>query len=183
VCGRTQGDLRFGDDATVSPEHARFSIRGDLVFIEDLGSLNGTFLRVRGPRPLISGDEVRLGRQLMRVEAMPRPQEAASGARPWGSPDAGYLARLIQLLEGGGAGEVFPLRRGENAIGRDLGQVCFPSDRYVSARHAKIEVSDTGMLLTDVGSSNGTFVRISGATQVVPGDQVLIGMRLLRVEA
>lgn len=183
MCGRTLGELKFSDDATVSPEHARFTIRGEGVFVEDLGSLNGTFLRVRAPRPIASGDEVRLGRQLLRVEAVPRPPEGGGGARPWGSPDVGHRARLTQLLEGGGTGEVFPLRRGENAIGREVGQVCFPSDRYVSARHARIDVSDTGMLLTDVGSSNGTFVRIGGATQVAAGDQVLIGMRLLRVDA
>lgn len=183
VCGRTQGQLRFADDGTVSPEHARFTIRGEAVFVEDGGSLNGTFLRVRAPRPLASGDEVRLGRQLLRVDAMPRSVEGGAGARPWGSADPGYYARLTQLLDGGGSGEVFPLRRGENAIGREAGQVCFPTDRYVSARHARIDVSDTGMVLTDVGSSNGTFVRINGPTQVVPGDQILIGMRLLRVDA
>jgi hypothetical protein len=38
------------------------------------------------------------------------------------------------------------------------------------------------MMLTDVGSSNGTFVRITVPTQVVAGDQVLLGMRLLRVD-
>jgi pSer/pThr/pTyr-binding forkhead associated (FHA) protein len=182
VCGRTQGDLRLPDDTTVSPEHARFTIRGEGVFVEDLGSLNGTFLRLRAPRPIASGDEVRLGRQILRVEALPRPVEGGGGARPWGSPDPGYPARLTQLLEGGGAGEVFPLKRGENAIGREVGQVCFPADRYVSARHARIEVTDTGMLLTDVGSSNGTFVRVNGPTQVQVGDQILIGMRLLRVD-
>ena len=182
VCGRTHGQVRFADDLTVSPEHARFTIRGEAVFVEDHGSTNGTFLRVRAPRPLTSGDEVRLGRQLLRLDVMPRPVDAGAGARPWGSADPGYRARLTQFLEGGGSGEVFPLRRGENAIGREIGQVCFPSDRYVSARHARIDVSDDGMVLIDVGSSNGTFVRILGPTQVIPGDQILIGMRLLRVD-
>jgi pSer/pThr/pTyr-binding forkhead associated (FHA) protein len=89
----------------------------------------------------------------------------------------------MQLLDGGGSGEVFLLRRGDNAIGREAGQVCFPSDRYVSARHARVDISETGMVLTDLGSSNGTFVRIPGPEQVVSGDQVLIGMRLLRIES
>ncbi len=181
VCGRIRGELRFADDPTISPEHARFTIRGEAVFVEDLGSLNGTFIRVRAPRPLASGDDIRLGRQLLRVEAIQRLAEGA-GARPWGSVDAGHGARIMQLLDGGGTGEVFLLRRGDNAIGREAGQVCFPSDRYVSARHARIDISETGMVLTDLGSSNGTFVRIPGPEQVVSGDQVLIGMRLLRIE-
>ncbi|OFX18870.1 MAG: hypothetical protein A2V77_17260 [Anaeromyxobacter sp. RBG_16_69_14] len=181
VCGRTRGELRFADDATISPEHARLTFRGEAALVEDLGSLNGTFVRVRTPRPLASGDDIRVGRQLLRVEAVQRPPEGI-GARPWGSLDAGHRARLMQLLDGGGVGEVFLLRPGDNAIGREAGQACFPSDRYVSARHARIDISETGMVLTDLGSSNGTFVRIRGPEQVVAGDQILIGMRLLRVE-
>jgi pSer/pThr/pTyr-binding forkhead associated (FHA) protein len=180
LCGRTRGQLRFEDDTTVSPEHARFALRADGVVVEDLGSANGTFLRVRATTPLAHGDEIRLGRQLLRVEPMP---QGAAGTKPWGSADPGYRARLMQLLDGGGMGEVFPLLAGENAIGREIGQVCFPSDRYVSARHARIDVSATGMTLSDLGSSNGTFLRLKAPAPVGPGDQVLIGMQLVRVEA
>jgi pSer/pThr/pTyr-binding forkhead associated (FHA) protein len=181
ACGRVRGELLFGDDPTVSPEHARFVVRGDRSFVEDLGSVNGTFLRLRAPQPLASGDEVRLGRQLLRVEPVPRPIEGA-GARPWGSTDPGYRARLTQLLDGGGTGEVFPLRKGENTVGREAGQICFPADRYVSARHARVDVSDAGLVISDLGSSNGTFVRITAPAPVRPGDQVLVGMQLIRVE-
>jgi pSer/pThr/pTyr-binding forkhead associated (FHA) protein len=181
-CGRAQGEVLFADDATVSPRHCRFVTRDEGVFVEDLGSVNGTFMRLRQPRALAPGDEFRIGRQLLRLEPIPRPPSADGAVRPWGSVDPGYRARLTQLLEGGGAGEVFPLRLGENALGREVGQVCFPGDRYVSARHARIDVSDGGVLLTDVGSSNGTFVRVGGPTRISSGDQVLIGMQLLRVE-
>ncbi len=180
-CGRTQGEVLFPDDATVSPRHCRFVTRDEGVFVEDLGSVNGTFLRLRQPRALAPGDEFRVGRQLVRLEPLPRPPPG-DGARPWGSADPGYRARLTQLLEGGGAGEVFPLRLGENQLGREVGHVTFPSDRYVSARHARLDVSEHGVLLTDVGSSNGTFVKASGQTRLVSGDQVLVGMQLLRVE-
>lgn len=182
LCGRARGQVVFADDATVSPEHARFTPGPEGPVVEDLGSLNGTFLRLRGPRTLAAGDELRLGRQLLRLEPVPRPPHA-NGTRPWGSPDAGCRARLVQLLDGGGTGEVFPLRRGENAVGRDVGHVAFPADRYVSARHARIDVNDGAIVLSDLGSSNGTFVRIGGATPIGPGDQLLIGMQLVRVEA
>ena len=181
VCGRTSGQLRFDDDPTVSPEHARFEFRGETLYAEDLGSLNGTFVRLRGPRPLLAGDEIRIGRQLLRVDPMPHPIEG-TGARPWGSTDAGYRARLVQLLEGGGTGEVFPLLLGENTIGREVARVCFPADRFVSAKHARIDVATTGMMLSDVGSSNGTFLRIAAPEPLAPGDQVLVGLQLIRVE-
>jgi pSer/pThr/pTyr-binding forkhead associated (FHA) protein len=79
-------------------------------------------------------------------------------------------------------GEVFPLRAGENSVGREVGDVAFPGDRYVSARHARLEVSDAGITVADVGSSNGTYVRIGGPTPVAAGDQLLVGMQLIRVE-
>ncbi|MFL5264325.1 MAG: FHA domain-containing protein [Anaeromyxobacteraceae bacterium] len=181
VCGRGAGHLRFDDDATVDPEHARFTARDGAAWVEDLGTVNGTFVRLRGPRPLSSGDELRLGRQLLRLDAMPRPPDG-EGARPWGSADPGYRARLSQLLEGGGTGEVFPLRDGENTVGRELAHVAFPGDRYVSARHARIDVGEAAIVVADLGSSNGTFVRIIAPTRVAAGDQVLIGMQLVRLE-
>jgi hypothetical protein len=67
-------------------------------------------------------------------------------------------------------------------VGRELADVSFPADRYVSARHARIDVRDGSIVLADVGSSNGTFVRISAPTRVAAGDQILIGMQLVRVE-
>jgi pSer/pThr/pTyr-binding forkhead associated (FHA) protein len=181
-CGRTLGEVLFPDDATVSPRHCRFVTREDGVHVEDLGSVNGTFIRLRQARPLGPGDEFRVGRQLLRLEPIPRPPGGDGTVRPWGSSDAGYRARLTQLLEGGGAGEVFPLRFGENLLGREVGQISFPSDRYVSARHARVDVSDQGVLLTDVGSSNGTFVKLAAPTRIGSGDQILVGMQLLRVE-
>jgi pSer/pThr/pTyr-binding forkhead associated (FHA) protein len=179
LCGRTEGPVRLADDPTVSPAHARFTLRDGALVVEDLGSLNGTFLRLREPRRLHAGDALRLGRQLLRLEPLPR--GAASGA--WGTADRGARWQLAQLLEGGGVGEVFPLRDGENVVGREAGDVTFPSDRYISGRHARLEVDADGATLTDTGSSNGTFVMIAGTAVLEPGDQLLVGAQLLRVDA
>jgi pSer/pThr/pTyr-binding forkhead associated (FHA) protein len=183
ICGRREGDVLLPDDGSVSPRHAAFTVRDGRIRVEDLGSTSGTFLRLRSPRSLTFGDEIRLGRQLLRLEPMPRPGTAAVGALPWGSTDPGYRARLVQLLEGGGLGEVIPLRAGANGVGRESGEVSFPGDRYVSGRHARIDVGEAAVTLTDLGSSNGTFLRVSGPTEIAAGDQVLLGMQLLRIEA
>ncbi|HYG66813.1 MAG TPA: FHA domain-containing protein [Anaeromyxobacteraceae bacterium] len=180
VCGRTEGDLRLADDPTVSPRHLRFALGAEGWTVEDLGSANGTFLRLRGPHRLGLGEDLRLGRQLLRLEAVPRPP--AGEVRPWGAPDPGHRVRLAQFLEGGGVGELYPLRPGENAIGREAGEVAFPGDRYVSARHALVDVREAEIVLEDLGSSNGTFVRLRGVTPIGPGDQLLVGAQLLRVE-
>jgi pSer/pThr/pTyr-binding forkhead associated (FHA) protein len=182
ICGRTDGEIRFPDDLTVSPRHARFSLAGGALRVEDLGSVNGTFLRLREPRRVTVGEEVRVGRQLLRLEPLARPHHEEQDVVPWGTADLGYRYRLSQLLEGGGLGEIFPLREGTNLVGREAGEVVFPSDRYVSARHARIEVSGGEITLTDSGSSNGTFVKLTGAADLAIGDQLLIGGQLLRVE-
>jgi pSer/pThr/pTyr-binding forkhead associated (FHA) protein len=182
LCGRTEGAIRLGDPA-VSPRHARFTLAGGLLRVEDLGSVNGTYLRLREPRRLAVGDAFRVGRQLLRLEPLPRPRGGDGlGVLPWGAKDPGYRFRLSQLLEGGGLGEIFPLREGENVLGREAGEVTFPTDRYVSARHARIAVSAGEVTLADAGSSNGTYVKIAGSADLAPGDQLLIGSQLLRVE-
>jgi pSer/pThr/pTyr-binding forkhead associated (FHA) protein len=184
LCGRTQGDLLLADDPAVSPRHARFTVAGGVLRVEDLGSVNGTYVRLKEPRRLAVGDEFRIGRQLLRLEPLPRPAHGAEagGVRAWGTKDPGYRFRLSQLLEGGGLGEIFPLREGENLVGRDAGEVTFPGDRYVSARHARIEVAGGAVTLADAGSSNGTYVKIGGATDLATGDQLLVGSQLLMVE-
>jgi pSer/pThr/pTyr-binding forkhead associated (FHA) protein len=183
VCGRTEGDIRIPDDPTVSPRHARFVQSGGVLRVEDLGSVNGTYLRIREPRRLAPGQEIRIGHQLLRLEPLARPPARDDrGARPWGTKDPGYRFRLSQLLEGGGLGEIFPLRDGENAIGREAGAVTFPSDPFVSARHARIDVAGGEVTLADTGSSNGTFVKIAGAADLARGDLLLVGGQLLRVE-
>lgn len=183
LCGRTEGEIRLADDATVSPRHARFVQANGVLRVHDLESVNGTFVRLRDPRRLAVGEEIRVGRQLLRLEPLPRPASAEDrGVRAWGTADPGYRLRLTQLLEGGGLGEIFPLRDGENVVGREAGEVTFPSDRYVSARHARVDVKGGEVTVTDVGSSNGTFAKIAGPVELVPGDQLLVGGQLLRVD-
>lgn len=183
LCGRTEGELRLADDPTVSPRHARFVRNGPQVRVEDLGSLNGTYLRLRTTHRVSVGEELRIGRQLVRLEPLPRPAAGGHGGRPWGSADSGATLRLVQLLDGGGVGEIFPLRPGENTVGRDAGDVTFPGDRYVSARHAVIRVEPGGVTFTDLGSSNGSFVKVVGAAALSPGDQLLLGAQLFRLDA
>jgi pSer/pThr/pTyr-binding forkhead associated (FHA) protein len=184
VCGRGDVAVRLADDPTVSPRHARFTTRDGTLRVEDLGSVNGTFVRIREPRTLGAGDELRVGRQRLRLEPLPAPPAPdAHGTRAWGCAGGGARVRLSQLLEGGGVGEIFPLREGENDLGREAGDATFPGDRYVSARHARLEVTGGAVRLTDLGSSNGTFVRLSGPATLAPGDELLVGGQLLRVEA
>jgi pSer/pThr/pTyr-binding forkhead associated (FHA) protein len=62
--GRDPGIDMVINEPYVSENHAKLAFRGEQVFIEDLGSTNGTFVngrRITSPVPLNSGDTVQLG--------------------------------------------------------------------------------------------------------------------------
>ena len=56
----------------------------------------------------------------------------------------------------------------------------FPEDGYVSGLHCRL-AGRAAALLTDLGSSNGTFVRLHEETEVKSGDVLLMGQQLFRV--
>ena len=71
--GRGQdNDLPVPGDEFASARHARFEPRRDGVYVEDLGSTNGTFVngvRLNGGRKLVPGDVVRIGETDLRFES------------------------------------------------------------------------------------------------------------------
>ncbi len=144
------------------------------MIVRDSGTHNGVFLWLK-QRQLQPGDELRVGRQRLRIEWMPDEPEQASDQPLWGSPNPGYAARAVQLLEGGGEGDIYPLKLGDNMVGRGAGDVSFPSDGYVSSRHAVLSVQDGAISVQDLGSANGTFVRIADAARLSSGNLLLVG--------
>jgi pSer/pThr/pTyr-binding forkhead associated (FHA) protein len=69
IVGRANTDLVFSDDELVSGRHAKLTMKSGRIFLEDLSSLNGTFLSVREPQVLVSGDVIRMGNEVLRFEA------------------------------------------------------------------------------------------------------------------
>lgn len=64
-----------GLEKGVSRRHARITRQEGELFIEDLGSVNGTFLNSKRltpylPHPLQSGDEIRVGTMVLRVSVV-----------------------------------------------------------------------------------------------------------------
>jgi pSer/pThr/pTyr-binding forkhead associated (FHA) protein len=181
TCG-PQGDLVLADDPFIMPVQARFFFSGSRLAVEDVGGANGVFVRLRQDKELPVGGELRLGRQRLVLEPIPAAAVGPGGAHIWGSPDPGYRLRLVQILEGGLRGAAFPLKEGDNHLGREQGDIAFPTDGFVSGRHALLHVKQDRLRVRDVGSSNGTFIRLTGPVFVENGDHLLIGRQLLRVE-
>ena len=66
-----QNDVALRSDDYASARHARFEPRQDGVWVQDLGSTNGTYLngaRLDRPRRLTHGDVVRVGETDLRYE-------------------------------------------------------------------------------------------------------------------
>ncbi len=74
LVGRAGGvDLQIAD-AYTSSEHARFRSAGDRWMLDDLESMNGSYVngqRIRGSQPLADGDTVQLGRVVLQFMLRP----------------------------------------------------------------------------------------------------------------
>jgi pSer/pThr/pTyr-binding forkhead associated (FHA) protein len=77
------------------------------------------------------------------------------------------------------AGREFPLTRSIITIGRDPGSDIVPSDSQISRQHAEICRQGNEFVITDLGSTNGTFinndVRLSAPQVLQHGDKVRVG--------
>lgn len=185
VLGRTQGVIIIESDNWTSPKHACFYYddSGNL-FVRDEGSLNGVYLRIRAPVEVPLGTPFYAGEHLFRVDPPAVPNDVAGADGTYffhGMWQAGDL-RVVEVLEGGDTGNAMHVREGVLTLGREDCDLVFQDDTFMDMRHAKIEPTPSGYRITDLGSKNGTFVRISGDTQLSHGDYVLVGRQLLRVE-
>lgn len=70
----------------------------------------------------------------------------------------------------------FPLRQGENLIGRDENADVLLDAPDISRLHARISIGNEGASIEDLGSKNGTFVgtrRVAQVVEVNDGDPIV----------
>lgn len=81
-----------------------------------------------------------------------------------------------------GSGEAVVLRDGEELIvGKEHGQLEVHDDGYISRSHLKLAVRAGRLSIEDLGSTNGSYLRVRGETRVSPGDQVIVGRTMLEI--
>jgi len=187
ILGRS-GDSRFPSDAFLSPRHCRLLVEGRQLFIEDLDSLNGTFIRPRGEVRLQPGDSFLAGRQLLRFERFEQvvssKARSVDGTRYMGSPSSGGDFKLVQIGVGNITQNVYCLPEGGASFGRETGDIVFNRDRFMSGRHGQIYPREDGnYYLLDLNSSNGTWVKLTGKTRLSHGDLIFLGQQLFRIES
>jgi pSer/pThr/pTyr-binding forkhead associated (FHA) protein len=178
--GRSFGPV-FENDGYLSPVHAQLDIRGGGAMIRDLDSLNGVFVKMTQEEELTNGQIIRIGQELLRFEVIAAPEPTADGTELMGSPNPGYWGKLTVIIGRDITGAAFPLLGDSCTLGRERGDINFPDDGYVSGLHARVALREGRVFLADLGSSNGTFIKVNGERPIGHESFVLLGQQLFRL--
>ena len=187
--GRGSCDITFADDLFLSPLHAQFMVRDGALIVRDLGSTNRTWAFIETPCTLGEDETLLIGSQIFRVRRVGSPP-AASSREPDGTCHMASLtpgpdvALVAQLRGDRSVRDIHYLAAGQKMVlGRDTGDWTFPYDQTMSGRHAELEDQDGALVIRDLGSRNGIAVAVRGERRLEPGQRLLVGDQVLRVES
>jgi adenylate cyclase len=181
--GRTEGDVKFPEDARVSALHARFSLEQGQPMVEDVSGKGNIFIRLIATYTLQPGDVIAMGALLFKFISRP---DLVAAATTLGRT----LSNITELLNepaaellviNPGRKARYPLRQEEVRLGRTNGSYTFNEDPLMSRSHARIYHRGEDFFLEDLQSLNGTFVRVRRRAPVPFGAPVLVGREVLRV--
>ena len=112
-------------------------------------------------------------------------QDSTAAFRPVRRPDAGDDTRRVEgkfryalvVETGPQTGLTYVLGDGETAAGRAAESNIYLEDVTVSRHHAVFKVDGEGLTVTDLGSTNGTYVngRRHEIAALAPGDEIMLG--------
>ncbi len=187
--GRSQNSSNFPFLSSMAVRHLRLSYDGPRLKVEDLGSLNGTYLKIPGPVELEDGTRFRVGSQVLefhRAESFQPAQSIRSeDGEEFLSFDLEPHAYLDLIRPDNTPGLRFPITKEVTKIGRDGRQadIALPKAEWISGQHAQVrhDVTQGRFFLDDLNSRNGTFLQVRGSAHLNPGDILLVGRVFLRV--
>ena len=177
--GRTEGDIIIPNDDGISGRHLEITLRIEdgryRYYLTDIGSRNGTFVRVS--RAALKPDQqLLLGARRYCFNAGGGSQTAGGGesdpeisksTRGWqalSQTDLSHLTPKLVEMTPRGQGHEFRLNDGENVLGTD-GARCsliITGDPFVSSTHAKIVKDKKGRwVIENLNSLNGIWLRIT----------------------
>ena len=124
-----------------------------------------------------------------RVTRSRAPKSAGRSASPPSKPAKAKggrkgTARALTVLEGSLAGTSVTLGAVPITIGRSADCTVVIDDDYASNHHARISPHESGWIIEDLGSTNGTYVqrtRVTGAMTVPLGTQIRIGKTVMEL--
>jgi pSer/pThr/pTyr-binding forkhead associated (FHA) protein len=159
----------WGDDEYLEVKHARLSPAPGGLRVEDSGTANGVFMQITERLRVRDGDEFRIGQSLVSYQSNPKAPEAG----PWG--------RLLTRAGADGTPRMHPLGGAGVLVGRDEGEIRFPSDTFVSSSHCRITCEGDDVFIEDLDSSNGTYLKVRSGDSVGFGTLLLMGQTQFRI--
>jgi hypothetical protein len=183
IIGST-GEVALTGERFCAPKEAVLRYRDGKLSLIDLEGGNGVFVRVRTPVELVLGDMFLVGDQVLCILDNPDADDDP-GPGPtyfYSSPRWPSSFRIVQIWDGGQHGAVRVARGSTLQIGRTMGDVTFRRDPLIEDQHCIVEEQAGAIVLTDLNTRAGTFVRVTGEREVLGGDEFAIGRTRLRVE-
>jgi len=186
--GRSMNSANVPGLASMAVRHLKFTYDRAKLKVEDLGSLNGVYLRITEPVELVDGMRFRIGGQLIEFHR----EDSFDPGGPPGSPegeeffsrDVEAPAYLDLIRPNGRPGLRFPIvNLGTTVIGREGPgvNIALINDPSVSGRHAQIRREDGKFFLEDLKSRNGTYINLLDPRELNSGDVVQAGLVFFRV--
>ncbi len=187
--GGAGSEVPFPRDPCLATWQATLSVENGAVQLRDEGAAGGVYVRLRGlSLPLRPGGLFAVGDHLLRYGGLlpPRLAPAADGTARLGSPRPPEGSALVEeRLEGGIGGRAYVRPGPSITIGRSGCSINLADDIFISQNHAELLLEpDGGARLRDLGSANGTFVRLppGSSREMRDGDRVRLGREVLRVD-
>lgn len=191
--GRQDADVLLTHN-TVSRKHAVVTVEDGKVYVEDIGSTNGTFVDGRKLDPgqrveLANGAEVVFGNQslILKLGVAAQQEYVVETDQPSAQEQETEQAQIVAKLVSEDGNLAYTLAPGTYAVGRREGNDIVIPDPYCSGRHAELRVQASRIEVIDLESTNGTWVngiRIepNEPREVQIGDELTFGKTVLRVE-
>lgn len=178
------GEISLPGEVFCHPREATLKYRDGRLYLERLEGQNGVFLRIQKPVVMSYGEEFIVGDQLLRVEENPVSDDAPDPHPTYfySSPRWPSSFRVVQVLAGGARGACLVARGSTLQVGSAIGDLILSNDPLVDAQHCLVEEQAGSILLTDLESRNGVFVRSQPRQELVNGDEIVIGRTHLVVD-
>ncbi|CAD8205181.1 unnamed protein product [Paramecium pentaurelia] len=141
-------------EENISRFHAEIIFQDHIFALKDVGSTTGTFIKILKSLTLKTGMLIELGSNQFQVLSIDQ-------------KDNGGLEFSLQVIEGPNLEDTIVIQLNKDKPSVTLGRkstvdISFPEDHHLSNQHAKFYLVDSSVQLEDHGSTNGSWLRLSG---------------------
>ena len=180
IIGRSDGDWVCPDDGRMSRRHTELVLEGKRMYLVDLGSTNGTYVRLPSRFRLSKGDCVLVGNELFRVNSAAASQANETDGTLFFGEDI-PKSDLSLLDPRGPVIQEIVFKKDRTIVGRGRVDLSFPQDAGLSEQHAAFAQRPQGLYLEDLGSARGVYLRVNERQELREGDKFLVGEQVFHV--